>query len=54
MTCGVGCRHSLDPAALLQPLAWELPYAADAAIKRKKNSYELAPGLEADVTWIYV
>ena len=25
-------------AALIQPLAWELPYAASAAVKRKKNS----------------
>ena len=24
-------------AALLQPLAWELPYATGAAIKRKKK-----------------
>ena len=23
--------------ALTQPLAWELPYAADAALKRKKE-----------------
>ena len=25
-------------AALIQPLAWELPYAAGAAIKRKKKN----------------
>ena len=24
-------------AALIQPLAWELPYAAGAALKRKKK-----------------
>lgn len=24
-------------AALIQPLAWELPYATDAALKRKKR-----------------
>ena len=41
------CRRcSLDPAwlscrqpaaALIQPLAWELPYAADVTIKRRKS-----------------
>ena len=48
MSCGVGCRHSLDPAlvwlwcrlaatAPIQPLAWELPYAIGAALKRKQQ-----------------
>ena len=50
MSCGVGCRCasdlawlwlwlwcSLAAAALIQPLAWELPYAAGAALKRKKK-----------------
>ena len=47
MSCGVGQRHGLDPAwlwlwcrpaatALIQPLAWELPYAEGAALKRQK------------------
>ena len=47
MSCGVGRRHSSDPlllwlwcrlaaAAPIQPLAWELPYAIGAAIKRIK------------------
>ena len=46
MSCGVGYRHSLDPALLwyrpeavapIQPLAsWELPYATDAALKSPK------------------
>ena len=42
MSCGVGCRRGSDPAllwlwrrpvatALIQPLAWEPPYAAGAA-----------------------
>ena len=30
--------HSLAAAALNQPLAWELLYAPNAAIKRKKGS----------------
>ena len=50
--CGAGHRCSLDPmllwlwhgpedAAPIQPLAWELPHAADAAIKSKKKSIDL-------------
>ena len=50
MSCGVGHRHGLDPtllwlwlwlwcwlevAALIQPLAWELAYAAGVAQKDK-------------------
>ena len=46
--CAVGRRHSSDPALLwlwcrpaagssVQPLAWELPYAKDAALKRQKK-----------------
>ena len=49
MSCGAGCRRSSDPAlawlwcrlaaaALIQPLAWELPYASGAAIKRKTKT----------------
>ena len=48
MSCGVGPRHGSEPALLwlwrrpaatapFQPLAWELPYAAGAAIKRKEK-----------------
>ena len=44
VSCGVGCRHSLDPALLwlwhrlaaaapIQPLAWELSYAPSMALK---------------------
>ena len=44
MSCGVGCRHGLDPAllwlwprlaavALIRPLAWELTYAVGVALK---------------------
>ena len=49
-SCGVAHRCILDPAmlwlwlwrrlatvALIQPLAWELPYATGEAIKRKKK-----------------
>ena len=47
MSCGVGCRHGLDPAllwlwlrleatALIQPLVWEPPYAMGVAQKRQK------------------
>ena len=48
MSCGVGHRHILDlvllwlwhrlvAVALILPLAWELPYAEDVALKRKKK-----------------
>ena len=29
--------HRLIAAALIQPLAWELPYAAGVAVKAEKN-----------------
>ena len=50
MSCGVGCRRSLNPVWLWlwlwrrpaavaqiqpQPLAWEAPYAIGAALKKK-------------------
>ena len=49
MSCGVGCRHSSDPdllwlwcrpaaAVLFQPLAWELLYAASAALKSENKN----------------
>ena len=48
MSCGIGHRCGSDPALLwlwcrlaaaipIQPLAWELPHAAGAAVKRKKK-----------------
>jgi len=46
ISCGVGHRHSLDPAllwhrlattALIRPLAWEPTYATSAALKSKKK-----------------
>ena len=48
MSCDVGRRHSSDPALLwlwrrlaatapIHSLAWEPPYAADAALKRRKK-----------------
>ena len=48
MSCGVGQGHGLDPtllwlwcrlvaAALIRPLAWELPYAAGVALKKEKK-----------------
>ena len=48
MSCGVGCRPGLDPVLLwlwrrpvatapISPLAWEPPYAAGVALKRKKK-----------------
>ena len=48
VTCGTGRRLGLDPTWLwlwcrpaatapFQPLAWELPYATDVALKRPKK-----------------
>ena len=48
MSCGVGRRYSLDlvllwlwcspaAAALTWPLAWKLPYAVGAALKKKTS-----------------
>ena len=48
MSCGVGHRHSMDlllqwlwcrpaAAALIRPLAWELPYAMGVALKKDKK-----------------
>ena len=49
MSCGVGRRQCLDPmllclwhrlaaVALIWPLAWELPYAARAALKQQQHN----------------
>ena len=51
MSCGVGLRGGLDPvwlwlwhrlaaAALIQLLAWELPYAEYVALKKKEKKKE--------------
>ena len=48
LSCGVGHRHSLDPAllglwyrpaavALIQLLAWERPYVTGAALKTNQS-----------------
>ena len=48
VSCGVGCRRSSDPmllwlrcrpvaTALIGPLAWEPPYAAEAALEKAKR-----------------
>ena len=50
MSCGVGHRYGSDlvllwlwhrsaAAAPISPLAWELPCAAGAALKKKKNLF---------------
>ena len=52
MTCGVGCRHGLDPELLwlwrrwvatapIRHLAWEPPYAEGAALEKAKRLYIL-------------
>ena len=53
-SCGVDYRCSLDPALLwlkhrlpdvasIQPLAWDLPYAAGVALKIKKKTTKQQP-----------
>ena len=46
VSCGIGCRQGSDPmrlwcrlaaVALIQPLAWDLPYAMGTALKGKKK-----------------
>ena len=57
VSCGVGHRYGLGLAllwlwrrlaamALIQPIAWELPYAAGATLKgkKKKSAREASPG----------
>ena len=49
MSCGIGLRHGLDLALLwlwcrlaatapILPLDWELPYATNASLKRKRRN----------------
>ena len=58
MSCGVGHRHSLDlavlwcrpaAAALLQPLACELPSIVVVVLKRKKKLSEIKTKTAAQV-----
>ena len=37
MSCGAGCRGGLGAIALIQPLAWEFPYATGVGPKRPKT-----------------
>ena len=67
VSCGVDCRYSSDPTslwlwhrlavvALVQPLAWELPYAV-SAIKRSKQARKkevklfFAGGMIISILW---
>ena len=55
MSCGVGCRHGLDPvllwlqgtlvaAATIRPLAWEPPYAMGMTLKKTKDKKDQVRG----------
>ena len=55
LSCGVGRRHGLDPewlrlwcrpadVALIQPRAWELPYATGTALTKTKKKKKLYVG----------
>jgi len=50
MSCGVGCRHDLDPVllwlwrrlaaiALIRPLAWEPPHASGVGPRNGKKTH---------------
>ena len=58
MSCGVGHRHGSDPAllwlwcrpaavALIQPVAWKLPYAAGVPPQKKEFD-----GVSAVAQWV--
>ena len=57
MSCGVSRRCGLDPAwlwlwcrpaaaALIQPVAWELPHAVSEALKTKNKKQQLTEGTQ--------
>ena len=59
MSCGVGRRHSLDPALLwlrcrlaavapIPPAAWELPYAAGSAGSALKSKSKKKKGCKCN------
>ena len=65
MSCGVGCRSGSDPALLwlwrrlvamapIRPLAWEPPYAVEAAeeIAKKKNLLKNFQGVPVVAQWL--
>ena len=58
MSCGVGCRHGLDPALLwlwrrladtapIRPLAWEPPCAVGAALKKDQKKKKEKENIQA-------
>ena len=63
MSCAVGHKHDSDPALLwlwyrqaatapILPLAWELPYAMGAALKKKKDGAVVTfPSLGVILAW---
>ena len=64
MSCGVGRKRSSDPellwlwhgpeaTVLIQPLAWELPYAMGVAQKKKKKNHKITFTLWDSVMFFY-
>ena len=60
MGSGVGQRCGLDPAllwhrlavtALIQPLAWEFPFAMGAALKRQKQKTNKQKKQQLQMWW---
>jgi len=72
VSCGVGCRHGSDPALLwlwrrlaatapIGPLAWEPPYAAEAALEKAKRQKKKkivnamsSVTLKTNLNWVYL
>ena len=63
MSCGVGRRQGSDPALLwlwrrpvatapIRALAWELPYAVGAALKKKKKIKNITQGVPIVAQWL--
>ena len=65
VSCGVGCRHGSHlvllwlwlwrrpaHAALIQPLAWELPYVMGEALRRPKKKKKKTKFLQCAHLWI--
>ena len=64
MSCGVGHRRGSDPALLwlwcrpvatapIRPLAWEPPYAAEAALEKAKRQKDKKKKKETQLSKFY-
>ena len=65
VSCGTGRRHSLDPVllwlwhrlvatAVILPLAWEPPYAADVALEKTKRQKKEVARVDIFVLFLFL